>query len=232
MNVIITGAGKGLALEITRLHAKRGDRVYALAHSVTSELKDIADNYNNVIITTVELASEAQIQAVLSDIEESSVDMLYNVAGIWYEEQAVGIEATDIDIMMQIYRINSIAPVCVMKYSNRLLKDGAKVINVSSEAGSIGACHRDRDYSYCMSKAALNMASVIFQNETKDRGIEVLCYHPGWLRTQMGGERAAASADSISALESAERLLALIFEEGSENINSMFFDYQNNNWPW
>ena len=232
MNVIITGAGRGLALEITRLHANKGDVVYALAHSVTDELKEIADSSENIKIYTIELTNENEIKSLLEGIETDSIDMIYNVAGIWYDEHAVGIEETDFDMTMKMYRVNSMAPLCVMKYSKKILKDNATVINVSSEAGSIGACYRACDYSYCMSKAALNMASVIFQNEMKDRGIKVLCYHPGWLRTQMGGARAAASPDSISATESAECLLSLIFETGDERITNMFFDYKNESWPW
>ena len=231
MNIIITGAGKGLALELTRLHAQKGDNVFALAHSITDDLTNIANNYDNVKTHIIELANENEIKDFLAGLEDDSIDMIYNVAGIWYEEQAVGIEETDIDITMQMYKVNSIAPLCVMKYSKRLLKENAVVVNVSSEAGSIGACHRDKDYSYCMSKAALNMASVIFQNETKDKNIKVFCYHPGWLRTQMGGARAKASPESISAEESATALLSLVVNK-NQPVSSMFFDYKNEEWPW
>lgn len=231
MNVIITGAGKGLALELVKLHVQKGDFVYALSHSATEELCSIAQNNDCVRIDTVELENEYEIAKVLESIESKSIDAIYNVAGIWYEDQMVGSQATDIDKVLKMYKVNSIAPLCIMKYGKRLLKNNGIVVNVSSEAGSIGMCHRDNDYGYCMSKAALNMASMIFRNEMSEEGIRVYCYHPGWLRTQMGGERAAASKESISARESAEKLYSYIYEN-ENSINGMFFDYTNKEWSW
>lgn len=231
MNVLITGAGRGLGLDLARIHARRGDHVYALAHSLTEELGETASTHGNITVFTVELTDDDAVRTILEGIKEASVDTVYNVAGIWYPDQRTGIADTDLDKMAKLYRVNAIAPVRVMKYGKRLLKDDGILLNVSSEAGSIGECWRDNDYGYCMSKAALNMASMIFQNETRERGIRVYCYHPGWMRTRMGGERAAASPESISPEEAAEALVSLLYEE-NEKISGMFFDYRNKKWEW
>lgn len=70
------------------------------------------------------------------------------------------------------------------------------IVNISSEAGSIGECWRDREFDYCMSKAALNMQSVLLQKYLKSEGIKVLAIHPGWMRTDMGGAEADISPDT------------------------------------
>ena len=76
----------------------------------------------------------------------------------------------------------------VIKNALPLLRKGRKklIVNFSSEAGSIGTCGRQSEYSYCMSKAALNMASQILQNAVKAEGIKVLALHPGWFSSDMG----------------------------------------------
>lgn len=229
MNVLVTGAGRGLAFELVKLHALKGDKVYALAHSLTPELKELEANHKNVEITLIELTLEEEVKTALSKIEEETLDTIYNVAGIWREDQMVGVEDTDIEKALKMYEVNALAPLSIMKYGKKLLKPEGRLVNVSSEAGSIGAAERKAEYGYCMSKAALNMASKLFMNET---GKKVYCYHPGWLRTQMGGERAAASEYSISAKESAENLTALIYGEGGKAPAGMFFDYTNKEWPW
>jgi NAD(P)-dependent dehydrogenase (short-subunit alcohol dehydrogenase family) len=65
------------------------------------------------------------------------------------------------------------------------------IVNISSEAGSIGDCGRKDDFLYCMSKSALNMQTMILKNLLSPRGFELLAIHPGWLRTDMGGPNAA-----------------------------------------
>jgi NAD(P)-dependent dehydrogenase (short-subunit alcohol dehydrogenase family) len=64
------------------------------------------------------------------------------------------------------------------------------IVNISSEAGGIGTAWRKREFSYCMSKAALNMASQLLQNALKDEQIKVLSVHPGWFSSDMGGSQA------------------------------------------
>ncbi len=231
MNVIITGAARGLGLELVRIHAEHGDQILALDQSLTAELNGLAARYPCLVPAAVELTDEEAVRTVLENAEEASVDTLYNVAGIWYLDQMVGIRDTDLAKVKEVLLVNAVAPVCVMKYAKRLLKDHSIVLNVSSEAGSIGECYRGSEYGYAMSKAALNMASVTFRNETRERGIKVYCYHPGWMRTRMGGARAAASPESIAPEEAAAALYDLLYRR-NDQISGMFFDYRNKNWKW
>src|SRR3546814_13112514 len=82
-----------------------------------------------------------------------------------------------------------------------LLADGAKVANLSSELGSITDAGRFGTPSYCISKAAQNMASVLLAHALHERGIVVAALHPGWVQTDMGGPNATVpAADSVRGL--------------------------------
>ena len=79
-----------------------------------------------------------------------------------------------------------------------MIQKGSLVVNISSEAGSIGASRRRQEYCYCMSKAAMNMGAKILSNELWKRSARVISIHPGWLRTAMGGPDAFANKYSVS----------------------------------
>lgn len=120
----------------------------------------------------------------------------------------------------------------VLKAAREKLSNDCIVMNVSSEAGSIDQAGRSGEYGYCMSKSALNMASKLFANEVKDTDIRVFCYHPGWLRTQMGGEGAAKSEFSISAEEAAICVMKVTDKGEIQNGNIQYLDYKGNELPW
>ena len=103
---------------------------------------------------------------------------------------------------------------------------------VTSEAGSIGDCHRSKEYGYCMSKAAANMGVMLFTNAKRGQGVRTFCVHPGWLKTDMGGEAAAKSNLAITAEQSAEALssIALHPEEIPEDV--IYLDYKRKPIPW
>lgn len=230
--VVITGAGRGLGLELVKLNINKGNKVYALSHSMTDELKEALDSSEGLCkVYLCELTCEQEIKEIAEDIKDE-LDVVYNVAGLYYENQRVGISGTSIDESLKMYQVNALAPMCMIKYLEAKIKNNALIVNVSSEAGSIGECLRDMEYGYCMSKAGFNMASKMMSNELSSRGIKILVYHPGWLRTQMGGERAAASSASISALESAGCLEKIINDFMSSDEMLIYIDYQKKHWEW
>ncbi len=135
------------------------------------------------------------------------LDLIINNAALLYRESAVNpIERIDLDAAAETLDVNALGPLRVLKHFLPLLYGGprAMVVNLSSEAGGTPDCQRDAWYAYCMSKAALNMASMILQNYLREKGIKVLAVHPGWMRTRMGGEDA-----KYYNLESARAILEL-----------------------
>lgn len=242
MNVVITGAGRGLGLEMVKKHVNLGDNVLALAHSITPELEELyksckLDASTKLEIKSVEL-TDYQAVVNLAAKYTSTIDILYNIAGIYFEDQRCDLAETDMSKALKMYEINALAPLNVMKaYEKNLIKGSVNLI-VSSEAGSIGASWRSSEYGYCMSKAAVNMAAKNFSNATADKGIQTILYHPGWMRTQMGGDRAKASSESIEASTSADSLFNIVLEahknalQGKIDKTVPFVDYQGNTWEW
>ncbi len=85
--------------------------------------------------------------------------------------------------------------------------------------------HYVHRYDYCMSKAALNIQSIISQRYVKDDGIHVYLIHPGWMKTTMGGEKA-----SLLPSQSAASIVSL-FDDGKRP-ETMYMDYDGTPRPW
>ena len=102
--------------------------------------------------------------------------------------------------------INTLGPVLVTRalLANLRLGHDSVVANIGSRAGSMAEGlldDDDEDYAYRCSKAALNMATVQLARDLEPDGIAVLSLHPGWVKTDMGGEEAVLpAADSARAL--------------------------------
>ena len=102
---------------------------------------------------------------------------------------------------------------------------GRKIATISSRMGSIGA-NPSGSLAYRSSKAAVNMTMVVFGNAVRERGIVQMLFHPGWVRTDMGG----GGAD-IAPSDSAAGLIATIDDSGMAQSNS-FRTWQGETIPW
>src|SRR5262249_6485090 len=129
---------------------------------------------------------------------------------------------------MRTLDINAIGPLRVVQAFLPLLRRGSSplLVNVSSEAGSIGLSGRDREFDYCMSKAALNMATRLLHNYLSG-AVRVLALHPGWMRTAMAGPHAALDPQAVAEMVS-ERLLS----EPPAPSDALFIDHRGDPLPW
>jgi NAD(P)-dependent dehydrogenase (short-subunit alcohol dehydrogenase family) len=113
----------------------------------------------------------------------------------------------------------------VVQRFHALLRSGSKVLNITSQLGSI-TLHLSNHYSYNSSKAALNMLTRILAAELRPEGVVAVVVHPGWVQTDMGGPAApldpATSARGIISL--AERLT--LADSGE------FFTWEGKRHPW
>jgi NAD(P)-dependent dehydrogenase (short-subunit alcohol dehydrogenase family) len=101
---------------------------------------------------------------------------------------------------------------------------------VSSEAGSVGASKRSGWFGYCMSKAALNMAVKNLHNELFPQGYTFRLYHPGWMRSYMGG--AKAEQGDLEPDEAAGYALPLFLNTRADESRLVLVDYKGREWPW
>lgn len=206
--MFITGANRGIGLELARVFIAHGHRVWGSARAGRS---DQLAGLSPAGIVEFDLADEAGIVAGIASLTESvdGLDMVINCAGI--DARALG--ATDrprgpFDLDGQTFTgviaVNVTGPMIVNRETLPLLRSGidAKVVNVSSQLGSMNfAAGAGSDTSYCVSKAGLNMLSVKSAAALRPDGICVVALHPGWVSSDMGGASApltpAASAAAI-----------------------------------
>jgi NAD(P)-dependent dehydrogenase (short-subunit alcohol dehydrogenase family) len=228
--VLITGASKGLGYSLTELYLSKGHLVIATYRKNLENLEKIKEN-KNLLLYKMDVSDEESVKTAYEYIgnKVKYIDILINNAAIYIEDKSKTIENIDIENVIQTLNVNSIGPLRVLKYFYPLVEKGFKklIINISSEAGSISNCWRDREYGYCMSKSALNMLSAILQNYSKNKGIKVLSIHPGWMRTDMGGPNA-----DISPGESAEGIFNLSLKEWDVNDKNIYMDYKGNIMTW
>ena len=233
--VIVTGAARGLGLEIAKKHLELGDTVWACVRKENGAIRSMKETYGDrVRMLLCDLGDGAQVKKAWEAIaaENINVDLVYNVAGTAFVEERTVLSETDIDKCLPVFNVNALGILRVLKETAPFLKAGSVVVNVTSEAGSIAACPRSAEYGYCMSKAAANMASRLFDNQYREKGIRTLCVHPGWVKTDMGGKEAMASENAIWPEESAEAIVKLALEADQIPEHVMYLDYQGKELPW
>ena len=200
--VVITGANRGLGLELARAFAGRGDTVIAGCRDPNSatELRAVTP-----AVLAVDTGDSASIDEFVAAIGDSAVDVLINNAGI-ARNPAAGDDERDVlaqpvEHFIGQMQVNAVGPMLLVRGLLPHLRrsSNGRVINVSSQVGSMEVAKTiGRDVGYAASKAALNMITVKLAARLSDDGIIVVALHPGYLRTAMGGPGAAMEADDAA----------------------------------
>lgn len=192
-HILITGASRGLGYALAEKYLENECIVYACMRNVSnSACEKLKDKYkNNLHLITMDVSNTASVKNAAKSIIELTIqiDVVINNAAVHMKDSLNMLEEIDVDSCLEVYNINSLGPMRVAKELLQFLENGSMkvLVNISSEAGSIGDCKREKEFDYCMSKAALNMLSVQLQNYLVHRNIKVLSIHPGWVQTDMGG---------------------------------------------
>jgi len=206
-SVVITGANRGIGLELCKQFLSNGDQVYATYRSSLGGLEEIESPHLSTF--KLDVRSAMDIEAFASSIE-GSVDILINNAGV-ADGRWQSISEIDMQHAMEVIEVNSIAPVLVTQKFESKLNNGSKIVMMSSLMGSISDCMSGRSYAYRASKTALNMFSIAMKNELTSQGISILIMHPGWVETDMGGPHAPLSVE-----ESVQGIIQRIDEQTLE----------------
>jgi NAD(P)-dependent dehydrogenase (short-subunit alcohol dehydrogenase family) len=202
LDILITGANRGLGLAMTRRFLAAGHRVFVVVRGENEALNEM-EKKNGLLCFIGDVSDEPAVKRAFTEIgrRTKGLDILINNAAVHLDPQRLPLEKVDFSVYLPTFRVNSVAPLIVARYALPLLRKGNKrlLVNISSEAGSIRDAWRKSEYAYCMSKTALNMATRILQNGLKDEGIKVLALHPGWFRSDMGGKEAPITPDEAAA---------------------------------
>lgn len=220
MYVVITGASRGIGLELTRQGLENGHKILAVVRKPSDELKALKNKYSELLICETDLSHQDAPQKVLQSCEAfPCIDVLINNAGIYQDEDTR-------EDFMKSFLINSVTPFLLTTELKNKLKLSGKPISaqITSMMGSIEDNTSGGAYSYRASKAALNM---IFKGLALDqKWLTILQFHPGWVKTRMGGEAAPVSPEA-----SARGLWKLILE-ATPSWSGTFMDYQGKRISW
>lgn len=186
--VLITGANRGIGLELSRQYAADGWQVLACCRHPQSAiaLQTLTTQHDNVHVLPLDVSDFRQIDALARTLKAQNIDVLINNAGV-YPESTFG--DTDEQLWANAFKVNSMAPMkmaeaFVQHITRSQLK---KIATLSSKMGSIDDNTSGESYLYRSSKTAVNMVMKSLAIDLKPYGISVVTLHPGWVRTDMGG---------------------------------------------
>ena len=186
--VAITGAGRGIGLELVRQHVAAGDRVLALVRNPegAADLASLAAGSDGKLtVHRMDVADDASVKAAAAETSDEAIDLLYNVAGVSGSDPAE-LEQSDWNEWDDVFRIMVQGPLRVLQAFLPRMGSGAKVINFSSQLGA-STWPYGGYYAYAAAKAALNRLMRSVATDLKERGVIVGLVHPGWVQTDMGG---------------------------------------------
>ncbi|XP_054614695.1 C-factor-like [Dunckerocampus dactyliophorus] len=252
ITVLITGANKGLGLEMVRQLAEDKGRVKKLfaccrdPDGPTAEaLQTLAKKFPEIIvIVTMDVTEQNSIQEAAKVIApllgSGGLNLLVNNAGLGLESS---LQTTTTKDMQDSFNTNVIGPMNIMKEFLPHLQTAAKaskisgmscnkaaVINISAMDGSMDVTKETYSYMailpFRVSKAALNMLTVCAAEEMKKDKILCSVLHPGWVRTDTGGPEA-----EIDAQTSVKGMLK-VMSTMKDKHNGAFLDYEGSAMPW
>lgn len=216
---VVTGANRGIGLELARQLKARGASVVAVCRKPSPELEALGVRTESGIDVTDPAARAALAERLAQD----TIDLLINNAGLLVDDSLGALGA---DGVRRQFEVNALAPLLLTEALLPRLGKGAKVALITSRMGSMGDNDSGGYYGYRMSKAALNAAGVSLARDLKPRGIAVAILHPGYVRTEMTGRQGLIDAD-----ESARTLLQRIDELTLET-TGRFLHQNGDALPW
>ncbi len=202
MRVLITGANRGLGLEFVKRYLKRGEDVIAGCRipDEADALHKLQNRYpNNLLILRLDVTQKSLRESVHNRVKRKfgGLDLLINNAGIRSggDEDSYTLGDLHAEDILKVFKVNAVSPLMMVEQFVNLLREGEtpRVINITSFLGSIESKTWVFRYSYCASKAALNMFSKMLSLELEEQGIIVVALHPGYVRTSLGGRNAPLS---------------------------------------
>ena len=227
--VFITGASRGIGLELTHQYLMGGDQVFAAARNPDAQgLAALKKEYpDSLTLIALDVTDPASIEKAAAALGAQPIHLLINNAGI-FKSKRTELETLDESTWLEEFRVNSISPLMVTRaFKANLVAAGSGVVGMmSSKMGSMGDNTSGGDYSYRSSKAALNAVSVSMAKDLAQDGVTVVALHPGWVQTDMGGPNAL-----IDVVTSATGLKAVLDRAGPGE-SGRFFDYSGAALPW
>jgi len=182
MNVLITGANRGIGAGFVRHYLERGDEVWAAYRTDPGELEGVASGKLNRLHW--DIAKDAAPEGELPE----TIDLLINNAGIYGPgKDGQSLEKVTSEAMLEVFNVDCVGPLRVVQYLQSRLAEGATIANMSSKMGSSSDNTSGGTYAYRAAKAGLVIVSKSMAVDLAGQGVHVITLHPGWVQTDMTG---------------------------------------------
>jgi|SRR5690554_232838 len=219
LNSLITGANRGIGLELCKQLKAQGHHVIAVCRQPSAALVESGVE----IISDIDVTNNDDLNRMLTAIDGREIDWLINNAGILARNE---LGRLDFESIEQQFVVNAMGPLRVTEKILPVLADQAKVAIVTSRMGSIGDNDSGSSYGYRMSKAAANMAAKSLAVDLKEQGVAVAALHPGYVKTDMTSHQG-----HVDAKHAAAGLIARMNELNLTN-SGCFWHAEGEQLPW
>ncbi len=197
--VLITGANRGIGLELARQYHAAGWKVIGTAREPDAA-KDLKSVGEDVLVPALDVTDPESVRALSKWLEQRPIDLLVNNAGVGDGGES-SLAKIDAQKLAHVMQVNAIGPMLVTQalLPNLRAGKGRVIVSITSVLGSIEGDTDDGYYGYRESKAALNMFMRSLAAELRPEKFVCVPIHPGWVKTDMGGPNAQLTPEQSVA---------------------------------
>ncbi|PJZ70155.1 short-chain dehydrogenase [Leptospira perolatii] len=192
-HILITGANRGIGFELSKQLFQKGYDVLAACRKSSEPLK----RTSIPIFEGLDLTDPRGFESLSNRISGKPLDLLINNAGILLPDN---LETIDFEEVETQFLVNALGPIRLTRHLLPKMKDGSKIVFITSRMGSIGDNSSGGYYGYRMSKAALNAGAVSLARDLAQRHISIAILHPGMVATEMTGRQGIPVSEAASGL--------------------------------
>ncbi|MDP6165856.1 MAG: SDR family oxidoreductase [Gammaproteobacteria bacterium] len=225
-HILITGANRGIGLQLTKHYLQAGCQViatYRNAHDC-KQLEDL--QCPQLALIQADVGNDQDLNNLAQFLHGRGLDLIINNAGVFGpRNQELG--TIDRETWRQVLEINTISPLMLAQaLADNLAQNKGTLAIISSKVGSIDDNSGGAGYMYRSSKTAVNQVVKSLSIDLAPYKIPVVALHPGWVRTDMGGPNGLIDVqESVSGLSH-------VIDRISMKQTGQFFNYDGSRIPW
>lgn len=234
--VLVTGTGRPMALGFNFVlrYLEQGADVIATVRKPSEGLNELQKQYPDTLhILEMDVGSTSSVKAAYEKAKDMvpCLDTIINNAVTTSSDTNKELEEFNLDDIPAVINVDAVGPLRVVKEFMPLMKKSpipALIVNISSEAGSIGKCYRSYYLDYGMAKAGMNMSTKALHNKFKDDPMmNIICVHPGWMHTNEGNAKAP-----FEPYDHAETMRLMFETKRTDKDGPIFVTWAGEEYPW
>jgi NAD(P)-dependent dehydrogenase (short-subunit alcohol dehydrogenase family) len=238
--VLVTGANRGIGLQLATNYAERGWKVIATARKPekADDLNALAEKHSNLTVEYLDLLDHEGIDALAEKLQDVPIDVLFNNAAILGDPAGQDFGNLDYDLMQRVYAVNAVGTFKLAEafFDHVVASEQKKIVAMTSQQGSIGALRDPLIPYYKMSKTAVNMGMSTIAKRVKKQKVTIALISPGAVDTKMMNDALdhagfKGSGFLITPEQSAEAVINIVDQYDFE-LSGTFMSHRGDVIPW